>query len=141
MPTCMLCRLSDGFVAERHVELFERQVSGPARLLVHGGGPADAAPLSRVHRGGEGRGADQRGLGRALRRETQERTNLVPWNVTVRLFFSEAESRVGAQWPPLQALVTASAPKGGAERPGDAGVPTVTFIWVSEGGGGVHGWS
>lgn len=134
---------SNGFVAECHVELFERQVSGSARLHVHGRGPADAAAVSRVA-GGEVRWNDGRGWGRkVLEREEQEGTKLLLWNFCVFLLrlvsFLKAKSGVLALWFRLRPLRAVGVPKGGAGRNGDAGVPAVAR--VGEVDGATHGWS
>lgn len=133
---------SDGFVAECHVELFERQVSGPARLHVHGGGPADAAAVGRVaiREGGRSEG---RGWGRMLEREEQERTNLLLRSFCLfplgLIFLPVAEAGVLALRFRLQPLGAAGAPEGAAGRNGGAGVPAVAR--VGEVGGAAHGWS
>lgn len=140
----ILRRFSNGFVAECHVELSERQVSGSARLHVHGGGPAHAAAVSRVTRG-ERRRERRPGWGSVRKREDQERTDLVLWNLRLFLLrlvcFPKAESRVRALRLLLQAVRAATVPQGGAEGNHDGGVPAVAVVRVGEVGGAEHGCS
>lgn len=131
---------SDGFVAKCHVELFERQVSDPARLHVHGGGPADAAAVGRVAIGEGGR-SEGRGWGRMLERKEQERTNLLLRSFCLLhlglIFLPEAEAGVLALRFRFQLLGATGAPERAAGRNGGAGVPAVARL--GEVGG--HGWS